>query len=862
MDRIRVEADKGLHESSRWRLKFWRRSEINAEAARASLEAVDLLARSSGEVSVQHAAALGKIAAGCAETSRQALAALREALSIVSAGAASGVGGASGMACRLNDRVCMRGGPALFFEIVRQADAENAPEAIAVHFVERLVNAGAGAAWGLETCKAPPADNAAAFAALGLTCGKHAAALEGIATEAPRWADPKVTAHLRRREEIRALSLPDDWKKKADATLLGEVANAAVVAPATTFAIKLAKDCGGDLQVARPLLGWAIDAAANPAWSGLRAAVEPLLEDGRRAVLLEGMVSALEARRRDDASAVAEIAGKLLQDTACDAPVVKTLVAEVARRAAPEIGSLLTRISSAARNISTVQRALAWVAAPDSGASPAVARLGAAALKDGADAEETIALAGATADAIRGCGNSEIAVQTDFLTRVARMPFSSREHLAGAVRAGVERLAAGTTVGVDGLAEVAMAMSIGTGGFADRSRIARIAMADMEQRAQALGDPALAETIHTMRNLADVEDAAMQASPNRVWFRAASALAVLRALEHASTLATAGLPAMFSGLVYAQWASLDFQSRVGEVLLNEMERLATASGDAIFMPVLEETRKAVAAAPDAKSRVQALQKGLLEITRLNQNPYRKALGQALAGRGAQPSIENEDEYVVIGGVRVPKAGGQVPAREVGPVISQAEPPPHPQVPPPDLRVEDAALLQTADPALRRESKSAYQRGQGGVYNPMSGEIQWHSAYARGVGGAYNPNTGEVEWKSAYSRGVAGVYNPVTGEVQWQQHYDRGVAGVFNPLRGDVEWKISYHRGVGGVWNPLKGGVEWKDGYERGVAVAGAFDFKTGQVEWKTGYQRGIALVSTDPLQPTLSSASFSRDFDD
>lgn len=461
--------------------------------------------------------------------------------------------------------------------------------------------------------------------------------------------------------------------------------------------------------------------------------------------------------------------------------------------------------------------------------------------------------------AIPAPGRTDDAVA--FLQEVAAMPFTTKDNQTAAIRAGLACLAKDPPVA--DLAPLALAAAVAADGFADKSRLARTALHHLQAQETARGNLEGAERIRILRTLADVEDDRMHASPERVWFHAAASLAALSTIAQ-GRLDRDGLPALYRGLVDAPWASTEYQVRVGSSLLAEMQALATRSGDVVFVPILDATRQAVqAAAGDPRKQAAALVKGLAELQRLNADPLHKALSQAMRGGApAESEIDDQADQLIIGGVRVPKSGVDLPPAPPAPTADVPNLPP-PAVAPVELSVEDAALADKTDGierAARMEFKTAYERGLGAVFNPATGQVEWKNAYERGVGGAYNPNTGAVEWKTAYERGVAGAYDPLVGETQWQTAYDRGVGGVFNPQAGKVEWQTGYERGVAGVFNPLTRQVEWQNAYERGVA--GAFSPKDGKVHWQTGYERGVGVASTDPMAPTLACGSFSKDWDE
>ena len=61
--------------------------------------------------------------------------------------------------------------------------------------------------------------------------------------------------------------------------------------------------------------------------------------------------------------------------------------------------------------------------------------------------------------------------------------------------------------------------------------------------------------------------------------------------------------------------------------------------------------------PDPARRAEVMRQGLAEVAKMKGDIYRKALLNALQGEPQDaPTIENEKDYVIIGGVKVGKKG--------------------------------------------------------------------------------------------------------------------------------------------------------------------------------------------------------------
>lgn len=152
----------------------------------------------------------------------------------------------------------------------------------------------------------------------------------------------------------------------------------------------------------------------------------------------------------------------------------------------------------------------------------------------------------------------------------------------------------------------------------------------------------------------------------------------------------------------------------------------------------------------------------------------------------------------------------------------------------------------------KEIKIRLNGSVSGVYNPLSGQVEWKEMDRGGVCGVFNPRTMEVEWKSRKGFGVHGVYNELSRKVEWRYCRNGGVYGVWNPLAEEVIWKESYREGVCGVWDPVFETVIFKT--FRNGCIVGWFDERERKVVWRRKERHGICVVlrSHNSEQPYIS----------
>ncbi len=78
---------------------------------------------------------------------------------------------------------------------------------------------------------------------------------------------------------------------------------------------------------------------------------------------------------------------------------------------------------------------------------------------------------------------------------------------------------------------------------------------------------------------------------------------------------------------------------------------------------------------------------------------------------------------------------------------------------------------------------------------------------------YNPTTEKVEYvKSEQDQGIGGVFHPITGQVEWETAYETGIAGWYDPGKKRVFWKKNSHGGVACIWRDENGQYHTSTGY--------------------------------------------------
>lgn len=152
-----------------------------------------------------------------------------------------------------------------------------------------------------------------------------------------------------------------------------------------------------------------------------------------------------------------------------------------------------------------------------------------------------------------------------------------------------------------------------------------------------------------------------------------------------------------------------------------------------------------------------------------------------------------------------------------------------------------------------EIRDTFEAGICGVYNPLTGKVEWRKSWHGSICGVFNPHLGVIEWNEAWKEGVNGVYNPRSRRVEWWTCWHGGVYGVWNPKLGCIEWMEKWHHGVCGVWNPVKECIEWNLMHQG--AVIGWFDWESKSVVWMEKFRHGLGAIVRDRDGAYLSVTS-------
>lgn len=894
-------AAEGLRESSRLRARFWARTERNEQAAAQAIDQVDLAAAREGDRDAQVAVALARRAASAAgDSARARLRVYREALSAVQAGAAGGISTAAGLAVRMFDEVGKAAGPPLLDELVRRASSPSDQRSLDV--LSRLVEAGADPRWAMDVQAHGSVSSPGELARRVLTLentGVRRAAIEAVSVWASSDPHRKRCLDL----EARISSRDQLYDEVLKSIVAGHEAEAK---DAPSFAQAMVERVPGD---AAGLRRWALESVENSPlasrpdvapWLALLRAGPSSLEEGVLKALLEGSPAT--------PSQLAAVAATALLPPIDPTPLLAFLKADADRQGDAAAAAAFSLVACvAAGECASAADGLRHVGSRTPLRRedlPGIALACVLAVPEADRLDAGLRAATFIRDRALACGERDVAVHANLVVLAAQLPLESVEARTAVAQTGLSTLSAGLVSGAEGLAVLGQRLAAAAETFAGKLSIARAAL---EQGSRLLG-PARRLRYDQIRSLADAEDEAIRNSPNRTWFRAASTLAVLGRLARpcgAEPSEVAGTAVEFFDQPWAHASYLEAVAmRAFAIAREESERIH----DIFTLGLIDHVEQSVKGEADPEARVQLLAGALREMVRTQHDAMRRAI--LAAGRTVDPAraprIEDADEYVVIGNVRVAKAGSSLPegsppsdvpqaptvaaptraaaaaptpaaastataptsaaaptaaaatsaaavAGAAAPTSAGASDPPAPwlldALPPlpPDLPVSsDQKATVTWD--------TSYVSGRAGAYNPMTGEIRWESNYHGGVTIAYDPRALELKPETNYHSGVAVVFNPATRDMERQTNYHSGVAGVFNPSARQVEWRTSYHSGVAGVWNPARGQVDWQDQYHAGVA--GLYDPRKGETHFDAHYKSGVGVVSTDPAAPTLSAASF------
>ncbi len=85
-----------------------------------------------------------------------------------------------------------------------------------------------------------------------------------------------------------------------------------------------------------------------------------------------------------------------------------------------------------------------------------------------------------------------------------------------------------------------------------------------------------------------------------------------------------------------------------------------------------------------------------------------------------------------------------------------------------------AGVYAGDQVVFRES---YKGCVAGILEPGAGQPEFREAYKSGIAAVLNPATGSVEWSEGYKSGVAGLYDPARGAVEFRESYKSGLAAA-------------------------------------------------------------------------------------
>lgn len=239
--------------------------------------------------------------------------------------------------------------------------------------------------------------------------------------------------------------------------------------------------------------------------------------------------------------------------------------------------------------------------------------------------------------------------QSRFLLRVARTPFASHADRAKALWKGLEAIANGGGAQDDGLARVALAITGGAQYGLDQVRVAQAALTEAHGLLEQCGEKGRDVLVQTYREIVGMENYEDK-------YRAAVAQEALKSVAtrpapEPGELASTGLNMINQAYYFVN------QLDIGRVILEGLEKLAAHENDQVFVPTLvHDMRTRMQAAGTPKAQLEVMRSGLKEIAKLKGDAFRKALMAALqTGSPADaPRIEEAEEFVIIGGIKIPK----------------------------------------------------------------------------------------------------------------------------------------------------------------------------------------------------------------
>lgn len=255
----------------------------------------------------------------------------------------------------------------------------------------------------------------------------------------------------------------------------------------------------------------------------------------------------------------------------------------------------------------------------------------------------------------------DLKAQTAFVETISGLPFSNAKNQAIAVSAARDAMQRNPGPQEQGLARIALDVTTQVRNASDNARILDEALGAALAHARTTSDGPRAALLETLMAATRVE---MPESRFRVAMQRAAVEAVAERVD-ADPGVLAGIGLDMIGQAYY----FDVMLAAGDTILTGLERLAAAEGDTQFTPsIVTETRKQMGEASSPQDKIKALRRGFGECRKLTGDAFRNALIDAL--RGGQPAngpkVERADDYIIIGGVRVPRSPQSAPASKETP----------------------------------------------------------------------------------------------------------------------------------------------------------------------------------------------------
>jgi len=296
---------------------------------------------------------------------------------------------------------------------------------------------------------------------------------------------------------------------------------------------------------------------------------------------------------------------------------------------------------------------IAWLASKQNVKGDAYVALGGTMMASTSYQNQRAAMAEALAEGLRvrsqRAGAFDREAQSRFLLQLADMTFASHEDRSNALLKGIELAANSSASQEDGLARVALAAMGGARYPLDQIHIGQAALAEARAQVEQGGNRGRTALLKTYERAAAIENYEDK-------YRAAVITSALksvaaRPLPEPGEVAAVGLD-MINNAYYFSSAQ-----DVAEAVMSGLEAIAATENDTVFVPALvADMRNRVSLAKTQKEQTDALRQGLKEISKLKGDEFRKALVQALQKQNPAnaPKIEEGEDFVVIGGIKVPK----------------------------------------------------------------------------------------------------------------------------------------------------------------------------------------------------------------